>query len=250
MKRLICDACGGSLEIESNQKVLLCPFCGAKFIEKTVTNNYSIIGGQINANEITINTDVLAKDSKTSAAEGHNRLGNFKVAYEILQELVVLFPEDVRIRVALFDSISFNRTKIDYNRKEFEELRKQYRIIEKYDHKKAIELERFYSYASNVIIGKQNYISAQIAQCNEIQEKADKKKRTGTFFLICFVISLTLLFFSPILSLALAFVFLYAWFVWKELFKKYTYSINQKSEEISQLINELESEELRFIVKS
>ncbi len=112
MVRLTCNACGGSLEIEPGQKVMMCPFCGTRFIESNVTNNYNIANGQIHAERINISTDGLAKDSKLKAAQGHIRLGNYEVAYQLLQDLVLYFPEDVQVRTAMFDCISLNRRKL------------------------------------------------------------------------------------------------------------------------------------------
>ena len=205
MIRLTCDACGGSLEIEPGQKVMMCPFCGAKFIERSVTNNISIANGQIHADAVNINADSLAKEAKLTAAEGHIRLGNYEVAYNLLQELLVYFPEDVRIRLAMFDCVSMNRTREDYNKAEFDELEKQYETIAQIDKEKKKEIQSCYTTALDKLRKKQNQVNEIYYECEEIDNKSNKYIQAFNVLrlltIILFIISFVIVFLKPKLAL-------------------------------------------------
>lgn len=190
MIRLTCDACGGSLEIEPGQKVMMCPFCGSKFIEKNVTNNYNIANGQINAAEVNINADTLAKDTKLKAAEGHLRLGNYELAFQLLQDLALYYPEDVDVRVAMFKSVSLNGTRNDYNKAEFEVLDKCYSIIENFDPDRSKELWPCYNEATGFIESKKEAIGELYLDSDRTKDKAKTLKATSDLFIFFIVFSI------------------------------------------------------------
>lgn len=253
MIRLTCDACGGSLEIDPGQKVMMCPFCGAKFIEKNVTNNFNIANGQIHADEVNIRTDSLAKDAKLSAAEGHLRLGDFEVAYKILQELVVYFPEDIQVRMAMFDCISMNRTRQEYNKAEFDELEKQYNTLAKIDKGQRDRIRGCYAKALDDYNDRRNEISRSYDEAEDLKKESDNYRGISKCLKILAFISLILLFFclfwDPTISIAFGFLilmFVIGTIGFRIKRENTAEKANLKLEEANELADVFDNEGIRF----
>ena len=253
MIRLTCDACGGSLEIDPGQKVMMCPFCGAKFIEKNVTNNFNIANGQIHADEVNIRTDSLAKDAKLSAAEGHLRLGDFEVAYKILQELVVYFPEDIQVRKAMFDCISMNRTRQEYNKAEFDELEKQYNTIAKIDKGQRDRIRGCYAKALDDYNDKRSDISLLYDESEAIKKNAENYLSISKGMKLLAIVSLIALivsiFVKPKLFAVFGFlilVFVIGTIVFRVKHENTTEQANEKLAEANELSDVFDNEGIRF----
>lgn len=87
-----CTNCGGSLQVDSEKKAAICPFCNQAYVVEDAINNYIT---NIHANVVNI-TDDRSANARIKAAEAFLKLGEWDKANQSYIEVCDLTPQDYR----------------------------------------------------------------------------------------------------------------------------------------------------------
>ncbi len=87
-----CTNCGGSLQVDSEKKAAICPFCNQAYVVEDAINNYIT---HIHANVVNI-TDDRSANARIKAAEAFLKLGEWDKANQSYIEVCDLTPQDYR----------------------------------------------------------------------------------------------------------------------------------------------------------
>ena len=90
-----CTNCGGALEVDTEKKAAICPYCHEAYVVEDAINNYITHIEHLHADNVTINDDRAAA-SRLEAAEASLKLKHWDEAANSFEEVCELTPQDYR----------------------------------------------------------------------------------------------------------------------------------------------------------
>lgn len=94
-----CTQCGATLEVDASCKSATCPFCKMVFVtEKAINNyntNYTTNIGSLHADVVNISDD-NSRDNKVKSGDAFIKMGDYKSAYKIFNDMANEHPYDYR----------------------------------------------------------------------------------------------------------------------------------------------------------
>ena len=86
-----CTNCNGNLEVDTEKKVLYCPFCGTQFVVEQAINNYNI-NNNITAGNVQLYAGKSSMEELVNKETAYYLAKDFKRLHTLYDEMIDLYP--------------------------------------------------------------------------------------------------------------------------------------------------------------
>lgn len=174
-----CENCGGVLQVDSNKKAAICPYCNTPYVVQDAINHYITNIGNLHADVVNVNSDGSAQ-SRLVAAETFMKLAKYSEARKAFEDVSSLTPQDYRGWWGQIRAITKEFSVALQSKSELEKIYALYtstQIVAPENEKTAIE-RKFFSYYNPLaaqISKKYDELQKEIQLLNEENKLLTKK---------------------------------------------------------------------------